>query len=68
MIVPAPSEAGTRGRETGKGYLPWRGGVSEGLVWGRGGGEILWYHWDDEIAVVQGSVVEVDEDVVFTEG
>ena len=28
----------------------------------------MWYHGDDEISEVQRSVVEVDEDVMVTEG
>lgn len=34
----------------------------------KGGREVVWHHGNNEISVVQRSVVEVDEDVVVTEG
>ena len=63
-MVPAPSEAGTTGKEMGKGYLPWRDQWARSY---RGKIEMIWYHGDNEISVIQRSIVEIDENVVVTE-
>ena len=63
-MVPAPSEAGMMGKEIGKGYLPWRDQWARSC---RGKIGLIWYHGDNEISVIQRSIVEIDENVVVTE-
>lgn len=54
------------GTAMGKGYLPW-GEIRE-LSFEEGEGRWLDHLGDNKVSVVQRSVVEVDEDVMVTEG
>lgn len=64
--LPAPSDPGTTGTEKGKGCSPW-GEICE-LNLEEEEGRWLYCLGDSNVSKVQRSVVEVDEDVVVTEG